>query len=827
MIISIKIIFLIIILYSISNCKELAKKEKYLIYEEEYLINSQYYFAENHNFENNNYSQYNETNDNNTSINEAISNFPASYLTYIIKGFLPKLKNQGEQIFEQIKNTSCFQYYFSTAQKDLQKIIKYSGKSYPDFGDEEGCIREKMLFILFCISFKISNSSNYEGKFPLLPFISNGYSFYGLCIHNESKCLSLQEELKSFINNDISIKDIYHLETFINIDSEESKKEIEKKTIKFTIFNILFFFFVIYFAIRIIISIIGMRFFKEKEKIGNSSSSSSDEEEEEEEEEEIQVKKKNKNKNKNNKSNINNVEKAENSKLLIEKNDIVNNISNKQKYKLFYFVYRFCSFKHAYENLFKYKGYLFNENDLYIILFFRAFSFICKTCYMNLISIVFTPSKEINNTNFFDTLFMAIVKYTSFSDIIFILAESIIMSYKLMSFIRKYTEKGKEPSFKLFINFFLRIIPSFITSFNIFFSFYFFAREQMLLSVPDDIYKRTRLQLFLHNIIDCQSCVNNKYNLIPFYMQYQNFKENSSLNKECFQFMIIMMNMFYCYLIVLIITYLSFRIKSKIYDYLITFLFLINYLLPNNLSCRSILDINSCINIKLLLGETCSTHFPHLFINYYFLGFLIGLALFYNNDITHENSLQNSSIYKPFHFLQDIIGFIYLRSNKVNLLICIITIIFQVLLSFSFFFYTERSLVQKIEKELDEIDNFIYLNEKSVFAIMFGLMLITLYTFKNESVLKGFCNNIFIVVLNRIGYGYYSLIETFINHLYSFAELEIQLNPVNILFILYGIIFFLVLNNLFLVVLYEIPAKILTKQILQLKSEQNNKDKII
>ena len=190
---------------------------------------------------------------------------------------------------------------------------------------------------------------------------------------------------------------MYHLETFIN--SEEIKVKDEKKSTKFIIFNILFYLFAIYVAIRIIISIIGMRFFKEKEKIRNSSSSSSDEEEEEEEEE-IQEKKKNKN---NKSNNINNVEKAENSKLLIEKNDIENSISNKQKYKLFYFVYRFCSFKHGYENLFKYKGYLFNETDLYIILFFRAFSFICKTCYMNLISIVFTPSKEINNTNFFDT----------------------------------------------------------------------------------------------------------------------------------------------------------------------------------------------------------------------------------------------------------------------------------------------------------------------------------------------------------------------------------------------------------------------------------------
>ena len=815
MTISIKIIFIIFILHSISNCEELIKKEKYLTYNEDYHINSLYNFIENYNFDIDNYSLSNETNDNIDIIKEAISDFPASYLTYIIKGFLPKLKDQGDQLFEEISKTQCFNYYFNQSKNNISNIIKYSGKSYPDYGDEGGCVDNNMFFILFCMRFNINNSENYEGRFPLLPFISNGYSFYGLCLNNESDCLSLPEHLKLFINSNISMKDIYHLEIFIN--SKNNNKENENNSTKFTIYQALWFFFIIYVVSRIIISIIGMRVFKEKEKIRSSSSSSSDEEEEEEE---VNLEK---NKNKNNISSINNAEKAENNQLLIEKNNIVNNLTNKQKYKLFFFIYRFSSFKHGYENLFKYKGYLFNENDLYIILFFRAFSFISKTCFMNLISIVFTPSKEINNTNFFDTFFMAFIKYASFSDVIFILTESIIMSYKLMSFIRKYTKKDKEPSFILFINFFLRVIPSFVTVFNIFFSFYFFAREQMLLS-PNKIFKRTRLQHFLNNIIDCQSCVNNIYNLIPFYMQYQNFKEISSQNKECFQFMIIMMNMFYCYLIVLIITYLSFKIKSKKYDYLIILIFLISYLLPNNFSCKS---INSYININLLLGETCSTNFSHLFINYYFLGFLIGLSLFYNNDITHENSLQNSSIYKPFYFLEDIIGFFYLRSNKTNLLICALTIIIQFILSFSFFFYTKYSLAQNIKKQLNAIDNFIYLNEKSIFAIMFGLMLIILYTFKNESILKGFCNNIFIVVLNRIGYGYYSLIETLINQLYSFSEIQIQLDPTNVIFFLYGIIFFLVLDNLFLVLLYEIPAKILTKQILQLKSEQNDKNKII
>ena len=128
------------------------------------------------------------------------------------------------------------------------------------------------------------------------------------------------------------------------------------------------------------------------------------------------------------------------------------------------------------------------------------------------------------------------------------------------------------------------------------------------------------------------------------------------------------------------------------------------------------------------------------------------MALFYNNDITHENSLQNSSIYKPFHFMQDIIGFIYLRSNLFNLFICAITIIVQIILSITFFFYTKSSIIDNLKNRLNNFDNFLHLNEKIIFALMFGLMLITLYIFKNESVLKGLCNNIIIIFFHRIGF---------------------------------------------------------------------------
>ena len=80
-----------------------------------------------------------------------------------------------------------------------------------------------------------------------------------------------------------------------------------------------------------------------------------------------------------------------------------------------------------------------------------------------------------------------------------------------------------------------------------------------------------------------------------------------------------------------------------------------------------------------MLGEICSISKTHLFINYYLLGFLIGFALFYNNDITNENSLQNSNIYKPFYYLKDMIGLIFKSPNWLHLLIIIISFFITIL----------------------------------------------------------------------------------------------------------------------------------------------------
>ena len=123
-------------------------------------------------------------------------------------------------------------------------------------------------------------------------------------------------------------------------------------------------------------------------------------------------------------------------------------------------------------------------------------------------------------------------------------------------------------------------------------------------------------------------------------MNYHNFDDKTNTNDNCFSFMLIVVNLFYCYCFCIIITFLSFKIKNKIFDMAFSILFVIYFFLPNELFCNSL----EYFNVNIILGESCSTTYTHLFINYYIYGFLIGFALFYNNDITNENSLQNSNI---------------------------------------------------------------------------------------------------------------------------------------------------------------------------------------
>ena len=797
-----KIIFIILFLFitpSISTKFNEISSSDFLTYCEE---------SQNNIFQNQNYK----SESNNITINDTAKYLAPSYFALIVKEIVPK----GSNLTDFIKNSTCLKKYFMEENyTKIADLVKYSAKSFPDYGDEEGCLsHNNNAFVLFAVKYNYLNSIKYSGQFKLLPFISSGYSFYGLCVENTDSCTTIfTDNIKKMVNgNKGMLNGIENLTmtTFIHYSKDSNKNKYFSKTSYYIIYT--FFFLVIF--IRAIIWGIGSSFFKDKDEFSSkkkksdkdsssSSSSSSDEEEE------TNTRTKDK------------IGKKEISAELIEKEEII--LPKKKIYPKFYLFYRICSFEHGFKILYqKYENLYYNEKDLFFIIFFRFLAYLLKVLYSNLNYITHNPSKEINNTNAFNYSLIAIVKLSSFSDIIIIITESIFISYKLMSFIRKYAKKTEAPSFGLFLNFFLRIIPSIITLIIIFICFYVYNDSLIAalhLNEKEQNLYDTKIQHLTNNIMNCQSCINDWKNIIPFYMNYANYHEEDNFNENCFEFMIIVVNLFYCYCLCIFLTYISFKIKNKIFDISLSIIFIIYYFLPNSISCKSYLDIHNYFNINLLFGETCSITYTHLFINYYFLGFLIGFALFYNNDLTNEYSLQNSNIYKPFYYLKDIVGYIFKRATWVHILIIIITFGIQLLLSFSFLFYSRNNINIENLQILNGFDDFIYLNEKKIFALAFGLFVTHLYIYKYESKLKEFGNDIVVISTNRIGYEFYALIETIVTTMYSSFGLNYNITAQNLLFVSYGIIFFLYFNSLVIFIAFQLPVKIIIKKILKLQKD--------
>ena len=326
-----------------------------------------------------------------SAIESAIKYLAPSYFALIITEIIP----DREKITDLLTKSKCLSKYF--AEEDHEKVndlIKYSSKSFPDFGDEEGCLsREKnYAFLLFTLNYYIKNPNNYKGKFELLPFISKGFTYFGLCLDNEISCKNeLYEELEWLINNkkiDLNGLESITMKTFVHTKDDSNEKKIGD-TVGLVICVIIV---IIYLVIRIVVWIFGNRFFKEKEDNTLNKYNDEDDSSEEEEEEENESKEQTSTK-----------ELTDDKKELLEKKENFLQPKKKNLYPKFHMFYKICSFAESFKFIFKKENHLFKEKDLFFIIFFRVIALLLKVYITNFNYFIHNPSKEINNTDIFQS----------------------------------------------------------------------------------------------------------------------------------------------------------------------------------------------------------------------------------------------------------------------------------------------------------------------------------------------------------------------------------------------------------------------------------------
>ena len=176
------------------------------------------------------------------------------------------------------------------------------------------------------------------------------------------------------------------------------------------------------------------------------------------------------------------------------------------------------------------------------------------------------PGADYLNEEFYKSLLFFIVKLASFSNIMWIMNESAITGYKFITYIkeRAITKKHQVP-FKYIALFFMKSIPKIVTFFILYYFLHIYIHYLGLYYESG-----TKFMQYLNQLQQNRYCENyphsifNMFNLL--YLPEHFYSHNYT---NCFRFSIISLNLFICFIFMLLLIYLCFKVQKKIFDILV------------------------------------------------------------------------------------------------------------------------------------------------------------------------------------------------------------------------------------------------------------------
>lgn len=713
----------------------------------------------------------------------------------------------------------------------LYNMIRYSGKGLLEVGSEEECLNNKMAyFLLIIIKY---NDHFYSSETASDIFIDNRNSFSGFCVMKD--CVGFIEKLfdakhnpgfHEYLGNAINI---YSVQLIRAEEIITTKEGYDSKRMEIFVWCIFALF--VYLIIKIIIFFFGITMY-------NSNSAFSlfndiDYEYDEDDSNKDNSKNKNSLLEKLTNQSLNdrikfksalNLTKSEKeitlSKLNLSKLNLSKSIDeedDKNKMNnnspLFHIIYVIFSFDSGINLVSTTTNLVYNSIGLDMFNFFRVWALFWMTYQHNLWALIRIPTRDIANVSFFKSFYFSIVKYSIYSPDMYIIIDGLILGYKLMIYTKQviHEKNTTEINIKALLSFYINILPKAALFIFVFFMFHFFTDDYVILFNLGTMFK-----YFTKNFIYCRECMKNPMILItnPIKFLYLNFINQDRSFINCFKFVHIFMNEFICCTGILIIFYISFRLKNKKFDYSI-FIFLILNIILSFLSMNSFIK-GELYSLNIFMGESSSLKYTHLFINTYLIGFFLGISIFYYRDMISKNPLGNHNKYRPFSYCHKFIIQADRLSKNKKLTVIIILIIIQSLLSCSFYFlchtldtlasdglnFTHSSLLALYDKY-----------EKILFIISYTMMILFITIYPNDTLFKQvYSCNIF-SIFSRVGFSYFCSMDTMIYMFYSLCKIELHLSYLNLLIMTIGLVFILSFVNGIIVMLIELPIKIIIKLI--------------
>lgn len=399
-------------------------------------------------------------------------------------------------------------------------------------------------------------------------------------------------------------------------------------------------------------------------------------------------------KNNNNNNNI-----YDRSRLIISnysdiKITIQQNLNQNKKFNLLKNLNNYFSIFTIVYNLFTIKNKYYNSKNLIFLHILKVISLFFITLKEVFSIMLKFPQKDSSGEKIFGNFYFLIIKLSVYFIEVYILVEGILFGIKLFSAIKSdsnYNNLEFELRFNLIIKIFVKIFTRFF-SFAFIIVYFYLLIEELGIRLTDN----ELLLHFIRNNYLCKYCYidpknlaylfvmnyssrNNPYiNQSEFiknnsYTRYNDFKIftkdnnyieedfykfNSFRNYSCFTYITICFNLTYSVLTCLLITYIITKLKYRILEYvflLITFSSYVYLYFYYQIYDSKINAYPNRVTANVILGENLSLFHTHLFFSIYYVGFNIGIIVFYYEDIVCNT-----------YFYTDILKKIYINGMDNN-----------------------------------------------------------------------------------------------------------------------------------------------------------------
>ena len=544
-------------------------------------------------------------------------------------------------------------------------------------------------------------------------------------------------------------------------------------------------------------------------------------------------------------------------------------------------IFKFFDFFNDFKLLITKKNRYFDERGLEIITLMRAIVIFFMIFVGTFNTVVSLPSRDITTKTFFNSLFLSYYKLSINSLTCWIVLEGAYTTYKLMCFIKaqileSYINTKKRPKIEIklliiYAKFLLHFIPKIFLFFIIYYIFYYNVEDFNVFLDSVKTFTYIMNNIFKKNI----TCDGNPLRIFNFNI----FSNNYSDYKNCYEFTYIYFNIFLCTFVFMIIIYLSFVIRNKIFEILIILIniifFFISMILIKDDQVTQKLDKNKKYmpyKFYHFLGQNYSTRIFFSLIGFYHLGYILGFLIFHyennkyefksklkkknesiepneiilnnnkkdiNNlngnlenaklsedlnieDINNKNSENNKEFiinYYPLSFFNTFLFWMYKVSSSIKLLIILICLFFLFVLSISFQIYLKTKDDFNYEINYFVAKNY-FIYEKHIFIIFFFIINFILITYPKTKYFKSIINSPIFIGISRTGFTITCLYYFLSYFFFCSFFIKVKFHIPTLIFLSLGNFLFIYFTCFLINLIVELPLRIGIKKLLRNKSKR-------